>query len=100
MKKLFFGTSTTRSFLASHNKSFVKVIFIALLCMVTLNTVHGQAMLIGGVAYGTDVEDMGLQVRALYEISDRINVSADVIYYLDGIENFSYYGVKCQSSEN
>lgn len=73
------------------NKVMLQVFFIPILFVTALGSAQGQAMLGGGIAYGADVEEMGLQARALYGVSDRINVSADVIYYLDGIENFSYY---------
>jgi outer membrane protein X len=91
------GTPIAVQVFASEKSRMGKVIpnaiLIPILFVMAIGSVHGQAMLGGGIAYGADVEDMGLQARALYEISDRINVSADVIYYLDGVENFSYYEV-------
>lgn len=60
------------------------------LCLfLTSQKVSAQFSAGAGVAYGADLEDLGLQVKAIYQIADAWRAGADFIYYFDGIEGVS-----------
>lgn len=43
----------------------------------------------GGLGYGTDISEVGLNIRGLYQINDNIGAQADFMFYFVG-ENLSY----------
>ena len=43
----------------------------------------------GSLAYGSESEDLGFQLRAMYGINEHWRPAVDYIYYFDGVENFS-----------
>jgi len=57
------------------------------------SNLQAQLSVGGGIAYGSDVEEIGLQVRGVYSIADQWRAGADLIYYLDGIKGLSYYEI-------
>jgi len=57
------------------------------------SNLQAQLSVGGGLAYGSDLEEIGLQVRGIYSIADQWRAGADLIYYLDGIEGLSYYEI-------
>lgn len=48
-----------------------------------------QLQLGGGLSYGTEAEEIGLNLRGLYGITENIAAGADFVYYFAG-ENFNY----------
>ncbi|MEM6878935.1 MAG: hypothetical protein AAF544_10275 [Bacteroidota bacterium] len=67
--------------------------FILLCLSFMANTASAQLMLGGGVAYGTDVEEIAIQVRGVYSFNETWRGQADVTYYLDGVEDVSFYEI-------
>lgn len=50
---------------------------------------NAQLQLGGGLSYGTEAEEIGLNLRGLYGITENIAAGADFVYYFAG-ENFNY----------
>ncbi len=63
-------------------------LIITLLLFCTLG-VNGQASLGGGLTFGTDLEEPGIQINADFEVADRWSVSPNLTYWFEGIEDFS-----------
>ncbi len=50
-------------------------------------SVQAQLSIGAGIGYGTEVEEVGIRLNAMYRIIDKVRASADFLYYLDGIED-------------
>lgn len=55
--------------------------------------IKAQFSLGPGLAFGTDVDEIGIQVRAINSFTDQWRGGADIIYYLDGIKDFSIWEI-------
>jgi opacity protein-like surface antigen len=69
--------------------------FFTVFCMAAIlgiaSETKAQLSIGGGVGYGTDVEEIGLQVRAIYGLTDNIRVGGDFLYYLVSGDGLSLY---------
>ena len=54
-------------------------------------TSNAQLRLGAGLAYGTDVEKLGLQFRGVYTLTDPWRAAADFITYFDGVSDLSVW---------
>ncbi|MCB9081659.1 MAG: outer membrane beta-barrel protein [Lewinellaceae bacterium] len=59
--------------------------------MALATTSFAQLSVGAGLAYGTGVEELGIQVRGIYGFNDTWRGGADFIYYLDGAEGVSFW---------
>lgn len=66
------------------------VLAIAFACLFSTD-VKAQLSLGGGIAYGLDIEEIGIQVKGIYAFDDTWRANADFIFYLDGIEDASVW---------
>lgn len=65
-------------------RQFLLSLFTAL-CMMTAYQANAQLSVGAGLAYGLDIEELGLQVRGVYDINETWRGEADFIYYfIDG----------------
>lgn len=63
----------------------LSMLVFALLFTATLSTTAiAQISVGGGLAYGTDVEDIGIQVGGTYVLNENMRLGADIIYWLIG----------------
>ena len=44
-----------------------------------------------GIAYGTEIEEIGVQVRGIYQITDVWRAGGDIIFWLDGEDDISIW---------
>ncbi|TVR14973.1 MAG: hypothetical protein EA391_11715 [Balneolaceae bacterium] len=42
----------------------------------------------GGISYGFDIEEIGIQLSGTYGLNENMRVGADIVYYLIGTESF------------
>ncbi|MCC5906510.1 MAG: hypothetical protein JJU13_09900 [Balneolaceae bacterium] len=69
-------------------KRLSSFLFAAILS-VSLNTNASAQMSIGGgVVYGFDIEDIGIQASGTYNLSPEMRLGGDIIYWLIGDESF------------
>ncbi len=64
-----------------------KVLLIALipvLCLIFSHQAAAQISVGGGLTYGLDIEDIGIQVGGTYDLTPEMRVGADIIYWLTG----------------
>ena len=66
---------------------------IALFLLLFATEIRAQFSLGPGLAFGTDVDEIGIQVRGINSFTDQWRGSADVIYYLDGLKDFSIWEI-------
>ena len=57
--------------------------YLIILFFLITTTAPAQISAGGGMAYGFDVKDPGIQLRGVYQINDRWRAGADFIFYLD-----------------
>lgn len=70
----------------------IKHIFVTLLLLAGFQfAANAQFLLGGGVGYGTEVEAISIQPRAVYTITGPWRAGADFNLYLDGDEGVSYW---------
>ena len=69
-------------------KTFFPVCFL-LLGLIFSTTASAQLAAGGGLAFGTGTDDLGLQIRGTYEITEAIVGEADIIIYFDGVPDAS-----------
>lgn len=50
-------------------------------------TVNAQFSAGGGLAFGLESEDLGLQLRGLYQINEKIRGDVNLTFYFDGVED-------------
>lgn len=65
------------------------LIFAFILCSNTNVFAQNKLQLGAGIAYGADIENIGLQVGATYEITENIRGAADFLYYFTDVEGFT-----------
>ncbi len=64
--------------------------FIYLPCLLFLffaQSATAQFSVGAGLAYGAELEDLGIQVKGLYQIDDTWRGAVDLIFYFDGVED-------------
>ncbi len=67
-------------------------LLVTAMLFVCLSTpLQAQLSVGGGLAFGTDVEEIAIQVRGLYGIDEDWRGEADFTFYLDGEENISFW---------
>lgn len=66
---------------------------IALFLLLLTTETRAQLSIGPGIAFGTDVDELGIQVRGIYSITDQWRAGADIIYYLDSIKDFSIWEI-------
>ena len=65
-------------------KKLIGPAFGVLLLIGIGSTATAQIQLGGGLAYGTEIENIGIQVGGTYAINDEIRAAADIVYYFTG----------------
>lgn len=71
--------------------SAIKELLTTLALTLLLGNAFAQVSAGGGLAYGTDLNDLGIQVHGGYQINEEWRGFTSFIYYLDGIENISFW---------
>ena len=65
--------------------NFIKTLLCAaVLAVVAIPNVNAQFSVRAGVAYGTDISEIGIQGGAMYQFNDQWRGSADLLFYLVG----------------
>jgi len=54
---------------------------------------HAQFSIGGGLGYGIEQEDVGLNLRLMTTIDDQWRGSGDLLFYFDGLEDFTTFEV-------
>lgn len=70
-----------------------KLLILSAVILLSANTSFAQLRVGGGIGYGTDIEELGIMVRGLYDIDDEWRGAASFVYYLDGIEDVSFWEI-------
>ena len=68
-----------------------KLLALFTICFVSLavsQSVQAQISVGAGLAYGTDIEEIGIQIGGTYVLDENMRLGADLIYYLIGDEEF------------
>jgi hypothetical protein len=63
-------------------KKITTLAFALLLTAAFSSTAIAQISIGGGIAYGTDIEEIGIQVGGTYVLNEDMRLGADVIYWL------------------
>ncbi len=69
-------------------KKLTTLVFAMLLTTAFSTTAVAQISIGGGLAYGTDIEEIGIQVGGTYVLNENMRLGADIIYWLIGSESF------------
>ncbi|MCC5939990.1 MAG: outer membrane beta-barrel protein [Balneolaceae bacterium] len=70
-------------------KKLTYIFAVALIVAGINSTVNAQGISIGGgISYGFDIEEIGIQLSGTYGLNEDMRVGADIIYYLIGDESF------------
>ena len=70
----------------------IKHLLVTLLFLTGIQfAANAQLRLGAGLGYGTDVEELGLQFRGVYTITDPWRAAADFVTYFDGVEDLSVW---------
>lgn len=67
-------------------KNIISVLAVAAFCLFATSQVSAQISVGGGLIYGLDIEDIGIQVGGTYDLSPEMRVGADIVYWLTGEE--------------
>lgn len=67
------------------------VVFTLVFFLLGSKDLKAQLSVGPGIAYGLDVEELGIMVKGIYSFSDTWRGNADFIYYLDGFEGISLW---------
>lgn len=70
----------------------MKQTFIYLPCLFFMffaQSLSAQFSAGASLVYGADLEDLGIQVKGLYQINDTWRGTADLIFYFDGVEDLN-----------
>ena len=71
-------------------KKLTTLVFAMLLTTAFSTTAVAQISVGGGLVYGTDLEELGIQVGGTYVLNENMRLGADVIYWLmESGEGFS-----------
>lgn len=63
------------------------ILFAAFISIAFSNIASAQISVGGGLAFGTEVEELGIQAGGVYTINEEFRAAADFIYYLTGDDN-------------
>lgn len=70
----------------------IKHFFLTLIVLAGVQfAANAQLRLGAGLGYGFDIEELGLQFRGVYTISDPWRGAADFVFYFDGVEDLSIW---------
>ncbi len=71
-------------------KKLTSLLFtMALVCSLqTKAYAQGDISLGGGIAYGFDIEEIGIQIGGTYGLNEDMRLGADIIYWLIGDDSF------------
>jgi opacity protein-like surface antigen len=70
----------------------IKHLFLTLLFLTGVQfAANAQLKLGAGLGYGTDIEELGIQFRGVYTVSDPWRASADFVLYFDGVDDLSIW---------
>lgn len=69
-------------------KKLTTLVFAMLLTTAFSTTAVAQISIGGGLTYGTDIEEIGIQVGGTYVLNENMRLGADIIYWLIGSESF------------
>jgi hypothetical protein len=67
---------------------FLTVITIFILLIVS-NPLNAQLSVGAGLGYGSDIEEVGIDLRANYYFNQKFGAGTSFLYYLDGVEGIS-----------
>lgn len=65
-------------------KKITCILFVAFISLAFSNIASAQISVGGGLAFGTEVEELGIQAGGVYTINEEFRAGADFIYYLTG----------------
>jgi opacity protein-like surface antigen len=65
-------------------KKLTCILFAAFISLAFSNIATAQISVGGGLAFGTEVEELGIQAGGVYTINEEFRAGADFIYYLTG----------------
>ncbi len=77
-------------------KKIITIVATIAICFMVTPTIQAQISAGVGFAYGTDIEETGLQLSGVYTLNEKMRVGADLIYYFIGDEEF--FGVKIEQT--
>ena len=66
-------------------------IIIVFFFFIGFASIQAQISAGAGLAYGFEVEEIGVQIRGAYRVNDTWRGETDYTYYLDGTENVSFW---------
>ncbi len=69
-------------------KRLISFLFAAILSVSLYTNASAQMSIGGGVVYGFDIEDIGIQASGMYKLSPEMRLGGDIIYWLIGDETF------------
>jgi opacity protein-like surface antigen len=68
-------------------KKITCILFVAFISLAFSNIASAQISVGGGLAFGTEVEELGIQAGGVYTINEEFRAGADFIYYLTSDDN-------------
>lgn len=71
-------------------KFLYNALFVLLLTCISTAT-FAQLQVGGGLAYGTEVEAIGIQARGVYKFTEEWGAEADFIFYFDEFEDVTFW---------
>jgi len=69
----------------------LKTLLLSLFLIVGLSNAQAQIKAGAGLAFGSEVEALGIELIGEYTINETWGAGVDFIYWLDGEDNFSYW---------
>src|SRR5690625_1217639 len=69
-------------------KKFRNLLLGAILSLGLFTVSQAQSSVGGGLAYGLDVEELGIQASGTYVLNEDMRLGADIIYWLTPSESF------------
>ncbi len=70
-------------------KKLTYIFAVAMISVGISSNVHAQGISVGGgISYGFDIEEIGIQLSGTYGLNENMRLGADIVYYLIGNENF------------
>lgn len=80
-------------------KKIISIFVTTLACFVITPTIQAQTSAGIGLAYGADMEDLGLQLSGSFSLNDKMRVGADLTYYLSSEEEIFGTTIKTTAYE-
>ncbi len=68
-------------------KRLISFLFAAILSVSLSTNVSAQVSIGGGIVYGFDIEEIGIQASGTYNLSPEMRIGGDIIYWLVGDES-------------